>query len=70
MVTIDRWFFSRSLSQGHLRRGRNSRANTLLSCPQSDHDLRDDSAIEYQQRCSKLAESGSIILTTHSTGMW
>src|SRR4051794_4511210 len=38
----------------------------LLSCPESDHDLRGDSATEYQQSCSKLAESGSIILIAHS----
>ncbi len=58
--------FLRSLSQGQLRRCPSSRDNTLLSCPQSDHDLRGDSATEYQQSCSKLAESGSIILTTHT----
>ena len=34
--------------------------------PQSDHDPRGDSATEYQRSCSKLAESGSITLTTHS----
>jgi hypothetical protein len=28
--------------------------------------LRSDSATEYQQGCSKLAESGSIILTAHT----
>jgi len=56
----------RSLSQGQLRRCPSSRDNTLLSCPESDHDLRGDSAAEYEQSCSKLAESGSIILTTHS----
>ena len=38
-----------------------------LSFPQSDHDLRGDSATGYQQSCSKLAESGSIILTAHTT---
>ena len=66
MVTIDRWFFSlRLLSQGQLRSSPSSRDNTLLSCPQSDHDLRVDSATEDQQSCSKLAESGSIILTAH-----
>ncbi len=68
MVTIDRWFFSlRLLSQGQLRWSPSSRDSTLLSCPQSDHDLRGDSATEYQQSCSKLAESGSIILTAHSS---
>ena len=41
-------------------------AYTLLSCPQSDHDLRGDSATGYQQSCSKLAESESIILTAHT----
>ena len=58
--------FLRSLSQGQLRRCPSSRDNMLLSCPQSDHDLRGDSATEYQQSCTKLAEAGSIILTTHS----
>ena len=58
--------FLRSLSQGQLRRCPSSRDNTLLSFPQSDHDLRGDSATEYQQSCSKLAKSGSIILTTHN----
>jgi hypothetical protein len=67
MVTSDRWFFSlRLLSQGQLRWSPSSRDNTLLSCPQSDHDLRGDSATEYQLSCSKLAESGSIILTAHT----
>src|SRR5208283_1451381 len=41
-------------------------AYTLLSCPQSDHDLRGDSATGYQQSCSKPAESESIILTAHT----
>ena len=53
------------LSQGQLRWSPSSRDSTLLSCPQSDHDLRGDSATEYQQSRSKLAESGSIILTAH-----
>jgi len=43
-----------------------SSAYTFLSFPQSDHDLRGDSATGYQQSCSKLAESGSIILTAHT----
>jgi hypothetical protein len=34
---------------------------------QSDHDLRGDSIIEYQQGCSNLAECGSMILTAHNT---
>ena len=34
--------------------------------PQSDHDLRGDSATGYQQSCPKLAESESIILTAHT----
>jgi hypothetical protein len=57
--------FLRSVSQGQLRCCPGNRDNMLLSCPQSDHDLRGDSTTEYQQSCSKLAESGSIILTTH-----
>ena len=50
MVTIDRRVFSLGLlSQGQLRWSPSSRDNTLLSCPQFDHDLRGDSATEYQQ---------------------
>src|SRR5271157_6669896 len=47
-----------------------SSAYALLPFPQSDHDLRGDSATGYQQSCSKLAESGSIILTAHSGPRW
>ena len=60
----------RLLSQAQLRRGPNRRENTLLSCAQSDHDSRGYSATEYQHSCSKLAESGSIILTAHSGPRW
>jgi len=66
---LDRW--SRStvgfspFAKAQLRRCPSSRDNTLLSCPQSDHDLRCGSATGYQRSCSKLAESGSIILTAH-----
>jgi hypothetical protein len=55
MVTIDRGFFSlRSLSQGQLRWSPSSRDNTLLSRRQSDHDLRGDSANEYQEVAQNL----------------
>jgi hypothetical protein len=40
-----------------LGRHSSSRDNTLLSCPQSDHDLRGDSGTEYQQSCSRLDKS-------------
>ena len=66
MVTIDRWFFSVCYPKANSAGVRAADDNTLLSCPQSDHDLRGDSATEYQQSCSKLAESGSIILTAHT----
>ena len=56
------------LSHGQLRRCPNSTENTLLAGPKSDHDLRRDSAAEYQQDCSKLGESGSIILNAHTGG--
>jgi hypothetical protein len=69
---LDRW--SRSalgfspFAKGQLRQCPSSRDNTLLSRPQFDHDLRGDSATEYLQSCSTLAESGSIILTAHTAG--
>ena len=56
----------RSRSQGQLRRCPSSSDNTPLSCPHSDHNLRGDSATEYQRRCSKIAQSGSIILASHN----
>ena len=40
--------------------------NTLLACPQSDHDLRRHSTGDHQQSCSEFGEFASVILTAHT----